>query len=140
MTENILVPLDGSKQGYKGLKQALEDHHDDNITVFHSIPIRVADYPESVAVTTDEVREAAESRADDIFRRAYEIAEESVYDGELETMTAKGKPSREILAAAEDFDRIVIGSHGRDTPRQILLGSTAENVVRRASVPVLVVR
>ncbi len=139
MIKKILVPLDDSDQGYKGLEQALADHPDGSITVFHVIPTRV-DYPGAVPVTTDDFREVAEKRAEDIFNRAREIATESDHDGELETLTAEGKPAREIVAAAEDFDRIVMGSHGRDALSQILLGSTAQTVVRRAPVPVLIVR
>lgn len=53
-----------------------------------------------------------------------------------------GKPWREIVRLAEelDVDAIVLGSTGLSTIQRLLLGSTAEGVVRHASCPVLIVR
>ena len=53
-----------------------------------------------------------------------------------------GTPSREIIGLAEeiDADAIVLGSKGTSRIQRLLLGSTAENVVRNASCPVLVLR
>ena len=42
------------------------------------------------------------------------------------------------LAAAQDADLIVIGRRGHGLVASLLLGSTSEYVVRRATVPVLV--
>jgi nucleotide-binding universal stress UspA family protein len=39
-----------------------------------------------------------------------------------------------------DVDEIMIGSHGRERVSRILLGSIAERVLRRATVPVTIVR
>lgn len=52
-----------------------------------------------------------------------------------------GKPAEQILEAARRSraDLIVLGTHGYTRLEQALLGSTAEKVVRRSSVPVLVV-
>ena len=54
----------------------------------------------------------------------------------------EGKPADEILAAAREWeaDLIVIGTHGRSGVSRLVLGSTAELVVRHASCPVLVIR
>jgi universal stress protein A len=53
-----------------------------------------------------------------------------------------GRPSVEILAvaAAEGCDLIVIATHGRSGLQHLVLGSVAERVVQRATVPVLVWR
>jgi nucleotide-binding universal stress UspA family protein len=53
-----------------------------------------------------------------------------------------GSPSAEIVKAAREWpaDLIVIGSHGRSGFQRALLGSVAEEVMRHASCPVLVVR
>jgi nucleotide-binding universal stress UspA family protein len=61
---------------------------------------------------------------------------------EFRIETAVGKPEREVVAFAEehDVDHIVIGSHGREGVSRVLLGSVAEKIVRRAPVPVTVVR
>lgn len=51
-------------------------------------------------------------------------------------------PADGILRAAEDSeaDLIVVGSRGRGTFANLLLGSTADRVIRFAKVPVLVAR
>ncbi len=53
-----------------------------------------------------------------------------------------GNPSVEIVKYAEDanIDLIVVGTHGRGGLVQMLLGSVAEKVVRKAGCPVLTVR
>lgn len=53
-----------------------------------------------------------------------------------------GTPWREIVRLAEELgvDAIVLGSTGLSRIQRLLLGSTAEGVVRQASCPVLVVR
>ena len=55
---------------------------------------------------------------------------------------ASGDPRDAILAAAEDVaaDLIVMGTHGRRGIARFVIGSVAENVVRRAPCPVLTVR
>jgi nucleotide-binding universal stress UspA family protein len=53
-----------------------------------------------------------------------------------------GTPHREIVSAANDMnaDLIVLGVHGRNALDVTLFGSTTNQVVRRASCPVLTVR
>ncbi|MDZ7731027.1 MAG: universal stress protein [Natrialbaceae archaeon] len=45
-----------------------------------------------------------------------------------------------ILQTTKPVDRIVIGSHGRTGLSRVLLGSVAEEVARRAPIPVTIVR
>ena len=58
------------------------------------------------------------------------------------TVLVKGVPVDQILRAAKRLkcDLIVLATHGRTGLRHVLMGSVAENVVRRASCPVLTVR
>ncbi len=53
-----------------------------------------------------------------------------------------GEPSAEIVAAAEEHgaDFVVVGTRGRTALAHLLLGSTAETVLRRVHSPVLLVR
>jgi nucleotide-binding universal stress UspA family protein len=54
----------------------------------------------------------------------------------------EGDPAESIIdvARSERADVIVVGSHGRGTLARALIGSVSDQVVRRASCPVLVVR
>ncbi|MEO6307639.1 MAG: universal stress protein [Nitrospiraceae bacterium] len=58
------------------------------------------------------------------------------------TRMATGIPSEEVIAAAraEDSDLIVVGTRGKTGLAHVLLGSTAERVIRGAPCPVLTVR
>jgi len=60
----------------------------------------------------------------------------------LSTRLASGVPFDQITRTAEELgaDLIIIATHGRTGLKRALLGSTAENVVRHATCPVLVVR
>ncbi|MEW6349145.1 MAG: universal stress protein [Thermodesulfobacteriota bacterium] len=51
-------------------------------------------------------------------------------------------PAREVVRFAEeqDADLIIMGTHGWTGFKHLILGSTAENVVRTAKCPVLTVR
>ena len=58
------------------------------------------------------------------------------------TVVDGGKPAESIVQAAERLgvDAITLASHGRGGVARVVLGSVAEEVVRRARRPVLVVR
>jgi nucleotide-binding universal stress UspA family protein len=60
----------------------------------------------------------------------------------IERLLEEGDPPGEILrvAAETGADLIVIGTHGRTGLRHLLMGSVAEQVVRKAKSPVLSVR
>jgi hypothetical protein len=59
----------------------------------------------------------------------------------FETVVETGHPTDEINAFAERerIDLIITSTHGRTGFKHLLMGSMAEQVVRRASCPVLVV-
>lgn len=60
----------------------------------------------------------------------------------LTTVLEFGDSDDVIVAYSDehDVDRIVMGSHCRSGAERFLLGSVAETVLRRAPVPVMVVR
>jgi nucleotide-binding universal stress UspA family protein len=59
----------------------------------------------------------------------------------VHTRIATGIPSEEVLAAAEaeDTDLIVVGTRGKTGLEHVVLGSTAERIIRTAPCPVLAV-
>lgn len=61
---------------------------------------------------------------------------------QVEHRLAEGDAATEILDLAEQAraDLIVMGTHGRGGLRRVLMGSVAEEVVRKAPCPVLTVR
>ena len=78
-------------------------------------------------------------------RRALEMLENEFGDVDhqgLNFATAVNEPAHGITEYAEhhQFDLIVLPSHGRSGVQRLLIGSTAERVVRLAHCPVLVLR
>lgn len=64
------------------------------------------------------------------------------YGLSVHTRIAIGIPSEEVLATAkaDDTDLIVVGTKGKTGLEHVMLGSTAERIVRMAPCPVLAVR
>jgi len=153
MTTRILVAVDGSAEATEALRFAASEWPDAELTALHVI--NPADsttgaeggFPGAV----DQWYDSAKDRGDRILREAREAA-----DREIETRLEIGRPTATILAVAggdaavgdedgsagtgEAFDHVVLASRGRTGLSRILLGSVAEGVVRRAEVPVTVVR
>lgn len=141
MEDRVLVPVDGSPQARNALDFALDEYPDSEIVVLHVIN------PLDSGVATDMSGmdywegwyDTAKEQGKEVLDRAVGTAEDR--DRTVTTAEATGSPAREIVEFAEDneIDHIVMGSHGRTGMERILLGSVAESVVRRASVPVTVV-
>jgi nucleotide-binding universal stress UspA family protein len=75
------------------------------------------------------------------FRRL-EASEPKITDLRVDTKLCEGDPAREILRLAAEIkpELIVMGTHGRTGLARLLMGSVAEEVVRRSSYPVLTVK
>ena len=60
----------------------------------------------------------------------------------VEYRLAEGEPAEEIVRLAKETgcDLIVLGTHGRTGLERLLMGSVAEQVVRKAPCPVLTVK
>jgi len=60
----------------------------------------------------------------------------------VEVHVRDGLPAEEIVELAEDqgVDLIVVGTHGRRGLERLLMGSVAEQIVRKAPCPVLTVK
>lgn len=61
---------------------------------------------------------------------------------DIDSTVVHGVPYEEILKYAADkkIDLLIIGTHGRKGLDRVLLGSTAERIVRSAQCPVLTIR
>jgi nucleotide-binding universal stress UspA family protein len=137
---HVLVPIDDSPLATRALEHALTSYPEASITVLHVIDYIEESYSAKLLVGEERLRERAEEKAERLFEDARELAAE--YDTGVDTATAVGKPSREIVEYADDHDvdLVVLGSHGRRPLSRVLLGTVAESVVRRASTPVTVIR
>jgi len=141
--KTVLVPVDGSPQSDVALDHALDQFPDAEIVALTAVDPIAAGYSAAPGVEggyPGEWIEQANDRADDILNDAVEHAAEQ--GREIDTVRVTDRPARAIVdyADEEGVDHIVLGSHGRTGVTRVLLGSVAENVVRRAPCPVTVVR
>ncbi len=136
-SQTIVVPWDFSDQSRAALNTALEiAESPERVKVVHVTPYPDAMEPSVVwgAFSEEQIREnLVES-----FGREVDL---SKYPG-LEFVALFGSPAHEIAHYAEESGAglIVISSHGRTGLTRMLLGSVAEQVVRHAPCPVLVLR
>jgi nucleotide-binding universal stress UspA family protein len=156
MPTRVLVPTEGSPLSTKALEVALTDYPDADIVVLHVMDpigsgLSIVDVmrpkfgdgapPGSVTLEYwDEWHDRADARAERVFDEARELADQ--YDHSVETVLEFGDPDEVIVDYADDhaIDRLVMGSHCRSGAARFLVGSVADAVVRRASVPVMIVR
>lgn len=136
----VLVPIDDSDPARAALEHAVTTHPDATIMVLHVIDPSLTMHYGEMSYDYERLIDIEEERTESLFETAREIADE--YGASIETETVIGKPSRSIVTftGENDIDQIVLGSHGRSGVSRVLLGSVAERVVRRAPVPVTVVR
>lgn len=78
---------------------------------------------------------------EDACKKLFERLSKNHEDTTLYTFTRIGNPRDEILNAAEEWcaDMIILGTHGRTGFDHFISGSVAEDVVRKAKCPVLII-
>jgi nucleotide-binding universal stress UspA family protein len=139
MISRVLVPMDDSGMAGRALEYALEAHPDAEITVLHIVGEPSGMMGKAVGLALAEnIEEAAEEHAAEIFERAREIGQSHGVD--ISTEVAWGSPAKVIVKQSDSFDTVVIGSHGGALADQLFVGNVAQTVFRRSPVPVTVVR
>jgi universal stress protein A len=139
--ERILVPMDFSSASERALDYAvtLASKFEARITLIHVVEIisGPADPTFGYVPVDDGPRVAASAK------RLEKTGAEMIPPALLETTLVRhGHPYHQITTAAEELgtDLIVISTHGYTGLTHVLLGSTAERIVRHAPCPVLTVR
>ncbi|RIK85584.1 MAG: universal stress protein UspA [Planctomycetota bacterium] len=156
---HVLVPTDFSETASAALEHAVRlTGEGDKLTLLHAVfterlteellgldaleyltrsmdlPPGTSHYVPSNYVA--KIREVAETKLAEI------AAGLTPSKAEVATVIVEGRPSRQIVdyASKNAVDLIVMGTHGRGPVAKAFLGSVAENVVRHAECPVLLVR
>jgi nucleotide-binding universal stress UspA family protein len=142
--ERILVPTDLSEFSHHALRYGCEfaNRFNAELHLLNVVQDVVALVPEPGMAFPAPGEYMAELR--DASRQALDKLPESGWltGGRIVREVRVGTPFVEIVRYARDLncDLIVIGTHGRSGLAHVLLGSTAEKVVRKAPCPVLTVR
>ena len=137
MPSHVLVPVDGSDHGFGGLEYALESFPDATHTALYVVD------PGHDHLVSGEAGETPPERAEQRGKRILERAADRGADRNrsIQTTLRTGSPHSEILevAADEDVDHVVMGSHGTSPITRPFLGRVSEAVIRRAPVSTTVV-
>lgn len=146
MYKRILVPVDGSETSTKALVAALQlaREGDGRVRLIHALEAlsQLIGYDQFGTYTADLLgimREAGNRVLQDgldIARAAGVEADSVLYD-QFDQRLADV-----VTAAVTDWDAdlVVVGTHGRRGFGRALMGSGAEQIIRQATVPVLVIR
>jgi len=146
MYKRILVPVDGSATSAKGLEEAIRlakltgaSLELVNVLDEQSLALGVEAYAASSREDLATLRETARG----ILDRARQRAAAEGVGADTKMLETFGVRVADLIvdeAVAAKADLIVIGTHGRRGIGRLLLGSDAEQILRLAPVPVLLVR
>jgi nucleotide-binding universal stress UspA family protein len=142
MKNKILIAVDLSEQSAsiieKGIELAVK--MDGSILISSIIPVYV-DYLQSqmalIPTQWDEIYVAQKKHA----MKELEKIKENHNNLEIQLLVEVGNPKFDVIERAIESKAtyIVVGTHGRTGLSHTVMGSTAEYIVRHATVPVLVV-
>ncbi len=146
MYQRILVPIDGSPTSDQGLDEAikLSKLTGASLRLIHVLdPLTFATGFEPYAVYAGDLIPRMEEVGNQVLQQGKERAQAAgvkadslLFDG------LAARVSETVIQQAKDWgaDLIVIGTHGRRGVGRFVMGSDAEQIVRLAPVPVLLVR
>ena len=131
----ILVPTDFSEHSNKALEYAVAfaKQFGAELMLVHVVrPYPVG--PEMAPVDIESIQDA-KTELEGLRTRIDQVVH-------CQTVLRTGDPRVEIISAARelDVDLIIVSTHGRTGLAHLVLGGTAEKIVRHAQCPVLVVR
>ena len=144
MSKRVLVSVDGSSESEAALEHAIDEIPDAKLTLLHVVnPVSSYSYGGDDYFDAEGYQNQVERQRDQgegLLERYRETAAKRGV--EAETVLKIGKPANRILETVEEMnvDRVVIGSRGRSGVGRVLFGSVAEEVTRRGSVPVTIVK
>lgn len=137
----ILIATDGSEASEKAADFGMETLRFGGAKAYAVYVIDTSSYG---SVPIDERRSKKIQQLEEIGHKAVSYVEGKAKTAgmEVESIVLKGNPAEEIVDFAEEqrVDMIVAGSLGKSGIERFMLGSVSEKVVRRAKIPVLVVR
>ncbi len=147
MYERILVPIDGSATAERALREAIKIGGAGKAQL-RLIYVIEENYPldaEGYTAFTNyaALQEAMRKTGERVLARAAEEVRAARIRAETALLDMPGRRTASVIdndALGWKADLIVIGTHGRSGIGRLMLGSVAEEVVRGASVPVLLVR
>lgn len=143
MYKNVLVGLDGSGEASAAFERAVKIAKEEGATLHIAHVIDTQSFttidqyaPYNVSVT--DAQNYGEKLVEEYIEKAKAAGHENV-----KKVLELGSPKRDLpgkIAEDHNIDLIVVGATGLNAIERFLIGSVSENIVRRASCDVLIVR
>lgn len=148
MYKHVFIAIDESRTSQKALDEAIgvAKVHSALLEIAHAIDEHLVHVFHSGGVTTsnaNQLKDALESGGKGVLNRALEQAQAAGVNARIHMLRGHGEHTDDLIAEAvksSGADLLVVGSHGRRGVRRLLLGSVAENLVRKVGISVLIVR
>ena len=145
MYSKILVPVDGSETSTAGLNEAvrLAKIHGSQLCLMHIVNELVLDCTWAPGLYSETLFESLRKGGEKILDAAEKVVvSQGIRPTRVMVESIGGIAADLILEQAKGWhaDVIVMGTHGRRGIFRLAMGSDAEQVVRGATVPVLLVR
>ena len=138
----ILVPVDGSEKANRAIEFAanLAEKYDAIVHLLYVVKPIIFAEEFGVVITQDTLDELRAVGNKIIVAAEAEAKKKGIKH--IETMVAEGDPTERIIGYAkdQDVDMIVIGSRGRGSFKDILLGSVSNKVCHRSDRTCVIVR
>ncbi len=145
MYSRILVPVDGSHTSEFGLKEAVSiaKVNGSEVLLVHVVNEFVFDYSYMAGMYSSDLVDSLREGGKKILDEAQAVARQAgIAPARVMLETLGGGAAGLIVEQAREWraDLIVMGTHGRRGLARLAMGSDAEEVVRTAGIPVLLVR
>ncbi len=146
MYKRILVPVDGSETSNKALVAALQMARDSGgrVRLIHVVEeLAYLSGYEQYGGYSGELIAVMRETGNKVLNDAMAIAQAAGVEADNLLFDNFGERLAEVVADAAkqwNADLVVVGTHGRRGVGRMLLGSGAEQILRLATVPVLVIR
>jgi nucleotide-binding universal stress UspA family protein len=137
--KRILIATDGSKRTQDAVEMGIKLAREHGSKVY---AVYVVDTVTFTSIPMDVTWENMYQLLKDEGEEAVKAVKDAALDVDVETHVLEGNPAIEItrFAGENGVDLIVMGTLGKSGIDRLLLGSTAEKVIRIASCPVLVIK
>lgn len=135
----FIVAVDGSDESEEAVRHAasLAEPLDAEVELVHAITPEI--YSDEGQVLIEDMSDA-EARADTVLAESAQVAEDAGLEATTESLY--GDAAEEVAEYADETegDAIFVGHRGVSTEYEDVVGSVAQELVRKATVPVTVVR
>jgi nucleotide-binding universal stress UspA family protein len=140
--QKILIPIDGSQLSLEAAKRGvyIAKRLESKVVFLYVIDVRLIETSSLTGTDPAILKTRLRIAAERYLNEATKLAEEENIT--FQDRIREGLPAEDILKEIEEekIDLVIMGSKGMSGAHRVIIGSTAEEVVRWSPCPVLIVK